>query len=302
MATDGIRFGIFASALASDPRIAVRLSRESGFSGLQFDATSSALDLLSLSGSGRREFRGILSSQDQQLVGLRVDIGAKGFGPGADVDRLIDRMDEVMEAAAGMGSPLVCVDLGPLPPAPVIEQPKPAVTALQAGLILLPESASRQPAPAPQPAPPPDPAFAAQVNAAMSELGRHADRYSVILAFRTELASFASLNLVLREASCPWFGVDFDPVSLLRDTWDIDELFSRLGPLIRHVQARDAVGGADRRTKPAVVGQGSVEWEAVLANLDRAGYQGWATLDPVDLTNRTAAAQAGLKYLKSLVQ
>jgi sugar phosphate isomerase/epimerase len=148
---------------------------------------------------------------------------------------------------------------------------------------------------------PPDPAFVSQVNAALAELGRHADRYSTIVAFRTDLASFASLELVLREVSCPWFGIDLDPASLLRDEWDMDELFSRLGSQVRHVRARDAVAGVDHRTKPAVIGQGSVEWEVLLANLEQAGYQGWITIDPSDLTDRVAATRSGLKHLRSLI-
>jgi len=67
------------------------------------------------------------------------------------------------------------------------------------------------------------------------------------------------------------------------------------------VRGRDAVGGAERRTKSAIVGQGSVEWEVLLANLDQAGYHGWVTIDPADLTDRASAARSGLKYLKSLV-
>jgi sugar phosphate isomerase/epimerase len=300
MANDGVRFGILASALASDPRIAARNAREMGFAGLLFDTSSASLDLVSLGASGRREFLRTLTSQDRQLIGLRIDIGARGFGPGADVDRIVDRLDSVMEATAEMHSPLVCVDLGPLPTAAVIEQPKPALTALQAGLLILPEPTTRQAAAPLPPPPPPDPAFVSQVNAAMGEMGRHADRYSVALAFRSELASFASMETVLREAACPWFGIDLDPVSLLRDSWDVDELFSRLGHQVRHVRARDAVTGAGHRTKPAVVGQGGVQWEVILTDLDQAGYHGWITLDPTDLPDRAAAGQAGLKYLRSL--
>src|SRR5579872_2573079 len=113
MAIEGIHLGVVSAALSLDPRQAARLSREMGFGGLQFDAVSGGVDLIALSGSGRREFRHILSSQDQQLIGLRVDAGPKGLGPGADVDRAIARLDRTMEAAAGLGSPLVCVDLGP---------------------------------------------------------------------------------------------------------------------------------------------------------------------------------------------
>jgi sugar phosphate isomerase/epimerase len=301
MSIEGIRFGVYASTFGNDPRRATRAAREAGFGGLQFDATAPGLDITSLPASGRREFRLVLSAQDEQLIGLRADIGAAGLGPGADVDRVISRLDKVMESAAGLGSPLVCVELGPLPPAPAAERERPAVTALQAGLILLPKAAA--PPPPPKPAePPPDPAFADQVSAALIEIGHHADRYSVVVALRSELSSFASLEQALRQAACPWFGVDLDTVALLRDEWEPDEFFSRLGPLLRHVRARDAVGGAGRRTKPAVVGQGSVPWETLLGNLDQTGYQGWITLDPVELTDRVGAAVAGLKYLSSLIE
>jgi sugar phosphate isomerase/epimerase len=299
MESQDVQFGVFASAIGSDPRQVVRVTREMGFEGVQFDARSPGMNLTELSASGRREFRRILSSQEQQLVGLRAEIGAAGLGPGADVDRVIASLDQVMETAAGLGSPLVCVDLGPLPEAAALVEPRPAVTALQAGLIILPESAAKPPPP-PPPASPPDPAFVSQVSSALAELGRFSDRYSTILAFRTELASFASLETALKQVSCPWFGIDLDPVSLLRDEWDADELFSRLGPLIRHVRARDAVGGANRRTKPAVVGQGSAPWEVLMADLEHADYHGWITLDPADLTDRTGAATAGLKYLRTL--
>ena len=302
MSTEGICFSVLAPTLGPDPRNSARLSRELGFAGLQFETRSGTLDLIELSASGRRELLRTFSQQEQQLVGLRGDLGPAGFGLGADVDRVLARLDQVMETAAGLGTNLVCIDAGPLPTAPVAATPKPAVTALEAGLILLPES-MRKPAPPPPPvAPPPDPGFVSQVNAALAELGRHADRYSIVIAFRSELASFASLELALRQVACPWFGVDFDPVSLLRDEWDVDEFFSRLGPLTRHVRGHDAVRGADRRTKPAVVGQGNVPWEAVLANLDDAGYRGWVTLDSSELTDRVGAARAGLKYLRSLVE
>ena len=92
----------------------------------------------------------------------------------------------------------------------------------------------------------------------------------------------------------------FDPVAILRDVWPMDEIFSRIGGLIRHVRGRDAVRGADRRTRPASIGRGSVNWGEFLAKLDEAGYQSWLTIDSLELENRAAAAQAGLEFLKKL--
>jgi sugar phosphate isomerase/epimerase len=117
---------------------------------------------------------------------------------------------------------------------------------------------------------------------------------------RSELASFAALERALRAANCPWFGVDLDPVAVLRDRWDADEVFGRLGPLVRHVRGRDAVVGHDKRTKPAAIGQGSTPWEQILALLDEAGYNGWLTVDPLELPDRIAGATHALSYLSSL--
>ena len=296
-----LRLSVTASSLGDDLRQAPRLSRALGFSGVLFDVSSPALNLTELSASGRREFLHLLSSQNQQLVGLQLEIGAKGLGPGADVDRAISRLDRAMESAAAFGAPLVCVELGSLPQPVETPRPKPKVTAEQAGLILLPTAPVPQRTTPEISAAPPDPAFVSQVQSALAEIGRAADRYSVILAFRSELASFAALEGALRSVDCPWFGVDLDPSLVLRDDWELDEIFSRLGGLVRHVRARDAVGGADRRTKPAVVGHGDVKWPEILANLDAAGYRGWITIDPVDLPNRSAAAAEGRKQILAAV-
>jgi sugar phosphate isomerase/epimerase len=301
MAHERIRIGVVALALSDDPRQAVRASRGMGFEGLQFDGAAGSLDLTTLSGSGRREFRHVLASQDQQLIGLRGEVGARGFGPGADVDYAISRIEKLMETSVGMGSPLVCVDLGPLPAAPIVKPIKPKVDPAMAGLILLPDPAEAKKIAAAEEAPPPvDAGFVSQLNAAMDQVGRHADRYSCLVAFRSELASLASLKQAVTGVRCPWFGIDLDPVAAARDRWDPDEVFSELGQLVQHVRGRDATVGAERRTKPARVGEGSVRWVELLANLDAAGYRGWITIDPGELMDRSAGAEAGAKYLKGL--
>ena len=293
------QISITASALTSDARAAPRLARQAGFGGLVFDAYAGALNLPELSSSGRREFRRMLAGEAQELVAVQCDLGAKGFGPGADVGRALAHLDGAMEAAAELGAGCVCVELGPLPPAPARAKPKPTVTPEQAGLIILPAPASA-PARAEPPPPPPDPAVVSQVNAALAELCARADRYRVTVALGSSLSSFASLHEVLRAVACPWFGVDLDPVAVLRDEWDSDDVFSTLGPLVRHVRARDAVVGADRRTRPAVVGRGAVDWPRLVGSLDQAGYRGFVTVDPTELPDRAAAALAGREFLSRL--
>jgi sugar phosphate isomerase/epimerase len=168
----------------------------------------------------------------------------------------------VLAVAAGLQCPLVCVDLGAVP--------------------------TEMPA-------------AATVDGALCELGRRADRHGVMIALRSELAGFAALDRAMKLAACPWFGVDLDPVAMLIDEWSADEIFSRIGGSIRHVRGRDAIVGADRRTKAAAMGSGSVDWRRLLGGLEGAGYRGWITIDPVDLPNRGTAAKAGLAALKQAI-
>ena len=261
-----------------------------------FDAWSSNLSIPDLTGTGRREFARFLTSQDQKLVGLRMDLGPKGLGLGADVDRQIERIDRAMESSVGLQTPLVCVDLGPLPRATDTPKPKLNIPPGKAGLIIIPASAgsgARSSTPA-------DPAFVSQVNAALAEIGSRADRYSVILALSSSLASFASLNESLSAVRCPWFGIDLDPVAILGDEWSVDAIFSTVGGLIRHVRAKDALVGDDNRTKPTAIGIGSTDWPELLARLDEAGYNGFLTVDPMELNDRATAASVGRMHLSNI--
>jgi sugar phosphate isomerase/epimerase len=295
-----LKLGVVASVFSADPRQAAPRARTEGFAGLQFDVYVPAFGLTELSQSGRREFLHVLSSNDQQLSSLRADAGPRGFSPASDVDRAIDRLDRAMEAAAEMGAGLLSADVGPLPEPARAAAARPKVRPEEAGVIIIPSPSEVREIEEPEPARPADTQFEGSVDSALAEVGRRADRYGVVLALRSDLSSFAALDRALRAAACPWFGVDLDPVAILRDRWDIDGVMSRVGPLVRHVRGRDAVKGHDRRTQPAAIGRGHTDWRRLLALLDEAGYNGWVSLDPLELADRVAAARAGLQYLKNL--
>jgi sugar phosphate isomerase/epimerase len=249
------RPAVLAAALSDDFRAAAKIAHAAGFAGIQLTPRIGSLDLLSLSQSGKRELRSILRGENLELVGLRLDLGAKGFAPGADVDATLDRIEKVSAAAVGLQSPLLCLDVGPVPK----------------------ETATFE--------------------APLAHLGHRADHHGVAIALRSDLAPFAALDRAIKSAACPWFGIDLDPVAMLIDEWPRDEIFSNLGGFIRHVRGRDAILGLDRRTKPAVIGSGSVDWPRLLADLEAAEFHGWITIDPMELPNRSAAARAGLAAL-----
>src|SRR4051794_8680428 len=102
--SNALTFAVTAAMLDADPRAAARTARSMGFSGLLFDAFGASIDLTELSLTGRREFRHVLSSADQQLAGLQVELGPKGFGPGADIDRTLSQFERVFEAARDLAA------------------------------------------------------------------------------------------------------------------------------------------------------------------------------------------------------
>jgi sugar phosphate isomerase/epimerase len=290
-----------ANALGDDARQAMSIARTMGFSGIVFDAHSPSLDLTSLSITGRREFAHLLRSNAQTLAGIRADIGPKGFSKGADIDRLISGLDQVLHVARDLVAGAVLIDTGPMPEVVEAEAPKPKITPEQAGLILIPSAAeiaaNAEAPPAAATRRPPDPAFVAQVDAALSALCAIADRYQVTVAIRSSLAGFASLDRAIKTSRCPWLAMDLDPIAALHDRWSIDELFSRAGNSIAHVLARDGIRGESGRVKAMPVGSGEVEWNELLAALDAAGYRGWITFEPVDLADRAGALRAGIARL-----
>jgi sugar phosphate isomerase/epimerase len=303
MSSRSEKIAVVASALSSDIRAAAKLARTLGFRGIQLDAVNSQLDLTTLSITGQREIRQIIRSCDLEPASLRIDLGPKGLGPAADVDAALAELEAALAAARGLQVGLVCVEIGPLPSPAAEAKAASAVDSEYSGLIFIPH-ASRNPKPAVKSSDAPekfDSAFAASVDGALAELGRRADRHGVMLGFRSDLAGFAALDRALRAAACTWFGIDLDPVAILRDSWPADEIFSRLGNSIRHVRARDAVAGADRRTMPASIGAGSVQWQSILSMLDEAGFKGWMTVDPMELSDRSAGANLGAKFLHNQI-
>ena len=300
------RIAIVADALSTDPRSAAASSNQLGFAGLQFEAFGT-FKLTELSQTGLRDFRHMLANHNQAFVGSRIDFGNTGLMPGADVDRILHQLEKVFLANKGLGSSLVCVEVGPLPEPIAKPAIKPKVTAQQAGAILLPDP-SWSPDFKQEVAAPIDPvlqnkfdASSSYVSSALSAIGELADRYHITLALRAELASFAAIEYALNSVRCPWLGIDLDPVAILRDHWPVDDIFARFSSKILHVRTRDALVGDNHRTKPTMIGNGHTNWPSLFHLLEDAGYQSYLTIDPIDLPNRPTAAVTGLAAIRAVM-
>ena len=94
-----LKFSVMASALSDDLRNAPRLGRSADFAGLVFDAYSPRLNLAELSGSGRRDFRHMLSAQEQQAH-LRGAVST-GAMPAYAMPERFEFVDELAHTSVG---------------------------------------------------------------------------------------------------------------------------------------------------------------------------------------------------------
>ena len=289
----GRQLGLRVVSLGEDVRVIAPAAQRMGYQGVQLDVRMGELDLCQLSGSGRREVRHLFEAHDLKLASVRMQV--EGNAIIGQSDRALWAVQRVMEAAVGLGVKTVCVDLGQLPIAANSPTARPSVTPKQAGLIILPEMVKVEPVELSTPA---DEQAWITVDGILREVGQLADRMGLTLAFSSELSSLASVKRAAVRPQCPLFGVDLDAVSMLRDRWSLDKTLDEVGALTRHVRARDALQGSGGRTRPAGIGQGSLNWPELLVGLDDGGYGGWVIVDTVDLTDRVGEARRALAVLR----
>ena len=273
------RVSVRSICLSDDLRAAVQLARTCEFRGVQLDMEAGALALHELDGSGRREVRQIVSQQDLEIESVRAQVPTESVCRAADHDRLLWMMQRAIEATAGIGAKCMCVDIGRLPGVSAAKRPAPGPLA-NPGLIIIPEPVTAG-AVADADVDPRELGMWDGIDAVMREIGALADRAGVMLAFEAELSGFASLQRMLEGARCPWFGVDLDPISVLRESAGVDRTLDLVGPMLHHVRARDGVRGSGGRTQPAEIGRGSTDWRELLSQLDAGSFGGWLTVDTV---------------------
>lgn len=292
-----MRLAVLAHALSTHLLASLESARVAGFGGVVLDPAIFPA-LIDASQTGRREIVHHLDRSGQTLVGIDVKLDSLGLSPRGDAECEIDRVTRAIDLARGLRSNLVLCDLGPLPPAPdELAAPKPAIAPAALGRLILPE-APKSTAP-PPPAMPRDLPFETSVETALRELGERADRAGCLVAFRSSLGSIASLARSMKAADCAYFGVDLDPVAVLADTWDLDAIFSAIGPLIRHVRGRDGIKGVGGRVVPAEIGRGQTDWPTLLQNCHETDYDSFVTLDTIDLADRRHSAINGAAVIRA---
>jgi sugar phosphate isomerase/epimerase len=107
----------------------------------------------------------------------------------------------------------------------------------------------------------------------LDDLARFGSRVGAILAAETGSESGEELARLLADLPEDSIAADLNPGKLLAAGFSPQDAVAALGQRIRHVHATDA-----RRGKPVSLGQGDVDFPALLAVLDEHGYGGCFTV------------------------
>ncbi len=256
-----LKIGVHLPSLCVPFRQALTLAAKMGVDAVEIDAQLN-LRPQELSQTALRPLR--KSLDDYRLRMCAISFRTRhGYGELDQLDARVVRTKEVMRMAHALGTAIVVVHVGHIPPKP--EGPQ---------WNLLRE--------------------------VLSDLGRHGQHVGAMLAAQTMGATgadFARLIAALPDGS---LGIDLDPGQLVLSGSDSAEAVELLAPHVLHVHATDGVRDLTRRQNIEVpLGRGSVDWPALLGALEQRGYRGYFTVQRDSANPEVEIAQA-VQYLRSL--
>jgi sugar phosphate isomerase/epimerase len=199
-----------------------------------------------LGDSGRREVRHLLRSVELDLVALALPTRS-GFDHLDDLDLRLRRAERAFEMAYELGTRLVLIRAGAVPPE----------TDAERRTIF---------------------------SDALGELARRADHRGVRLALEAGAEPGTVLSAFLESKGTPALAASIDPGALLSAGIDPVASTRELGPWVAHAYATDAVSRPRSSILANPRGHGFapgvLDWEEYLGALEEIGYRGFLTAWP----------------------
>ncbi len=135
----------------------------------------------------------------------------------------------------------------------------------------------------------------------LDELGRYGNRVGATLAAETGSESGEEMAKLLNHLPEGALGVDFNPGNLIAGGFDPVDALAAFGPRVIHVHATDgicdrtALGGSQ-----VPLGQGSVDFPALLAHLDEHRYPGYFTIQHAGANDPSSQLAQAMEYLRRI--
>jgi sugar phosphate isomerase/epimerase len=254
-----LKIGIVAESTGLTVRQALVAAARAGARGVQVDATGElAPDRLTV--TGRRDFRNLLRSSDQELAALNVPM-RRGLDAAEDLQPRIERVRKTMLLASDLGARRVVV------PSPKVPDD---------------EAAPR----------------AHTLREALTAIGTHGDRVGCFAALEIGFDPAEKVKAYLATYDVGSLKVTYDPANFLLHGHDPLANLTPLAGLIEHVHARDAkFAGLSRGIQEVAVGAGDVDWMALTATLQVLEFGGFLTVEREQGDDKLNDVISGVKFL-----
>ncbi|HEY3788597.1 MAG TPA: sugar phosphate isomerase/epimerase family protein [Urbifossiella sp.] len=255
-----LRIGIVAEATGLPVRQAIAEASRMGASGLQVDAAGD-LAASQLGATGRREFKNLLRSFNEDLAALQLPL-RHGLDVKDHQQERLDHIQKAMQLAFDLGARKLVIPFPKLPD----EAESPRATTLRESLLAL---------------------------------GSFGDRIGCFLALEIGFDLADKVKAYLASFDCGSLKVTYDPANMLMHGHDPLANLAPLQGWIAHVHARDArSSGLSGGLKEVPVGAGDIDWLAFTATLQVLEFDGYLTVDREQGDNKLADVAGGVKFLR----
>jgi sugar phosphate isomerase/epimerase len=258
-----LKLAVDLSSLRLPFRKALDAAAQLGVEGVQIDARGEVSP--GISRTGLREVRKLLGDRTLRAATVVFRMG-RGFATAEHLERRMEAVRAAMQLAFDLGAAYVLTHVGRIPK----DETSPAWRLLVDVL---------------------------------ADLGRWGQRVGTTLATEAGSETAEDLARLLRAIPERSLAVDLNPGKLLAAGLSPTEVVSTLGQAIVHVQATDAVRDlAGTTTELVALGEGAVDFPALLGALEEKGYRGYITVqalsqsDPVSEARRSIATLGHLVY------
>lgn len=233
-----------------------------GCDGVQFDGRYE-LAPAELSDTGVRQLRKLLDDLNLR-VGSVVFPTRRGYSDPQDLQRRVEATVAALRLASQLRAAVLICDIGTIP------------------------SSSNSPE-------------QTTLIEAMTSLGAAGIRLGVQVAAQARFDSFDQLAGLLELLPEGSLFLDLHPVRLLADGHAPSEYVAAVGKYVVHVHAADGVRDfASGRNLEVELGRGSVEFPALLGQLEEFNYRGWLTIERRESDRVVEACANAVKFLRAL--
>lgn len=242
-------------------RTAIRLAAAAGAEGVQFDLRHE-VTAAEFGPSARQQLRHYLEE-------LNLHVGActlSTHGTLVDADRLDARVAAIkrnLEFARQLGSDVLTVRLGPIPPDE--------------------DAVGRD-----------------RLRGVLSDLAAQSDRIGASVALSTLGNASGALSDLLASVATGPCGVDFDPAGFVFAGERPHAAVAQLHTHVAHVQIRDGLRSPEGAGVETAVGAGEVAWDELLAMLAELDRPCWMTVRRTGGADVAGDVARGLQYVRNV--